>query len=982
MKQRRVAKNATSNDKTYICTVAMNSQTGKASRLVCTPSGKITKAAPVLKKIAPRKLNQLNSGDKEILERKMRFPFFEDPSIIPSILNKEEAKLEVKSSNRDCKTNGNALIRQNPSESQIDNSDFNFTPSDVDPTEQQLLDFENFLGFWIRDTIDDWMGFTLIEFFIEGGLPRAKFYGGTQIELRENNLADVGVALDLGFGPLMAIPATSYTTIIDTIAVEVIDEVSLRFRNTDHYGDLGMDQDTSTFRIQDKDNNIAYTQLWTDWDGTSDDRRYGELENLSRFSRLESEPQIQRRDDLTTEYDNPVNLFNYVYDSTIYLGHTEKRESINTEQFIGNEAYAELYNTLLTTGIVRTNEISQEIHLGMYVGVWRTRNSQGVTTLRLKDRNYYHFMDEITITGFTGPYSILNGIHRVSFIHQGSVGPKYKDDWMALEDQVHQIHVDVDTSAITVDYDPALHGVAKLSSLHGPVTPETEYKDLMIAIGDLFDAFGASAHTRQFAYADGNRQRLDTYAEVQNAIQSGDFAYILRRGRGRGQMQPRSLLYFNPVLRPGDRLRPIFNVNDPFGLWEEVVNAEEGSKWDYDIDIQNYLEIAYNIYFAVTGPILEDQPITSEIGAYYGSNGSQIRFTVSPIGVTPADLIDEFGTHPYNLHQLNDRNSFVFGIVKREYTDQQCDDVVAYIRIGNEFGWDAFATFELSSLVFGRNDMPRDKHISNEMGWMAEILKKLKEYSPTRYILDIRENDGGVASYPSAWASFFGDDRPGLGNVFLDIAGDPTSVQSVPDGIQTVNKSLRDNANGALRNVNATLAAKIFPESVIRGTKQQPITVVILDDVAAGSAADVFPHYFIGPSRNPKNNIHDLGCNVYMKIVGTIDGRLYNGVSLGLTPVRNPNPYTLPDGSEVSLIPFRTEAGILTRNDRHGPLVNQQEWTKPAVLVPSWYERFWQDIGIIDQVYQYPLADRKLEIPDINDNTTWRDLALESAIAL
>ncbi len=166
------------------------------------------------------------------------------------------------------------------------------------------------------------------------------------------------------------------------------------------------------------------------------------------------------------------------------------------------------------------------------------------------------------------------------------------------------------------------------------------------------------------------------------------------------------------------------------------------------------------------------------------------------------------------------------------------------------------------------------------------------------------------------------------------------------------------------------------------GTQNQPIVLVILDDVAARSAGDLFPHYFLGPSANPKNNIHDLGACVTMKIVGTIDGRLYNGASLGFTPVSNPNPYTLPDGSQRPLIPFLYEAGIFTGNDRHGPIANQQEWTKPAVLVPSWYERFWQDIGVIEQVYEYPLGDQKLEVPDIDDNTTWRDLAFESAIAL
>lgn len=852
--------------------------------------------------------------------------------------------------------------------------------------QQPSEDFRNFAGFWLLDTMDDWTNTVLIEFFEDEGAPKAKFYGGTQNHIREINEADFLMGDFFGYSTLFGVPPGD----INVCDVEVIDSTSLRLLNTLNEGFLTSDQLTSTFKIQSYDNDIAYTQLWSLWDGVADDASVGSLETLMKFKRLPCPPEIQMINQPTNEWDSPVNLFNYIYDAWTYLGHNERRDSASCDQYIGNVAFAELKDQLLTTGIVRTNTISTEKRNGKYVGVWRTNNGNGITTLRFNDRNYFLPVDIVTISGFVGAYAVLNGEHDVSIRSIGSVGPQFGGDWVLPGSMIPTLHINFDSSGIAEEYNPNIHGVAIVSAQHGPVTEETEYRELMAAIGDLQSAFGIGTHTGVRAYVQFSPpKRLDTYADVVNALADDNFTFITLRGRTQGQAQAQDELYMNPRLNPGSAALPIFDVNDPYGLGQEVLAPAAGSKWDYDIDVNNYLETAYNIWFAITGPVLESEPLTGELDSYLGSNGSQAHFVAAKAGTTPPALVDEYGTHPYNLYQATNlgnalaANRFLGGIVNRSYTKdkkrKKCKkEVVAYIRWRNELG---FEPVELGfrPATFGRNDMPNNKNASNEIAALAALLEKLKKFKPTRYIIDIRENNGGVGAFGAAFGALFGANRGSASvTTVLDYPNDPEKTKLVNNSeIEIANNSLLTNAAAAAL-VNTDLAASVFPDAIVRGTRCKPIDVVILTNVNAGSAGDMFPHNFIGSDADPKDGIHDLGYHVRAQIIGSIDGRLYNGISYGNTPISNPNPYQY-FGFNLPLIPFVYEAGIGLGDDTHGIICNQQTWTKPSKLVPSWYEKQWQDIGVIPPVYDYPLGDRKPN-PKIAHNTSWRDLALEHAI--
>ncbi|MCE5294940.1 MAG: hypothetical protein LLF94_10065 [Chlamydiales bacterium] len=854
--------------------------------------------------------------------------------------------------------------------------------------QQSSQDFQNFKGFWLRETIDYFNGYTAIEFYEDNGAPKAKFYGGNQNNLREISVADVNAAFDTGasFEQLLPVATPDYDIVIDTCDVVVNDSKGVTLLNTlETNGFYSRDQFTTTFTIQDCNNSCAFALTYTIFDSLADSPEQGGVISLGRFKRLNYVPAYQSRSQLTDFWDNPVNIFNYVYDTYTYMSQNERRTDGQAQQYIGNKKFAKLRDTLLTTGIVRKNKVSTEKRAGRYVGVWRTNPSNAIktTTIRLKKQNYFCNVDKVTISGFLGAYAPLNGTHDVSYLFKGSVGPNYKDDWVKHGSEIHTVHIDYDSSQILEEYNPNIHGVAELTSFHAPVLPTTEYRELLVALSELQMALGISTHSNLYTYANGDLSRIDTYQGIVDALANDDYTYVTFNGRSRGQKCGRDLLYFNPVLSKGSRSAPIFDANDIYGLGPVVANATANSKFDHDIVIENYLETRFTVWFAVTGPVLPDEPITSQLLADYGSNGSQISFTITENGATPADLIDEYGTHPYNLYQF-DEFSFFGGIVNRSYTNtkkDKCNETVAYIRIRNEENIDAYGLLFNAPLVFGRNDMPDFKYNSNEMTAFALLLEKLNTFKPSTYVLDIRENTGGQQTYPTAWGALFGGNRPsGMAKVILDFSNDPNRTLLINGShIKSVNDSIVQNtAKGSL--IDADFAKKYFPKAVVRGTNKNPKHVVVLTNVNAASGGDVFPHNFIGDEKNPEKGIHNIGKHVTAQIVGSIDGRLYASSALEVTPISNPDPYLFlsdPE-SQYALVPFSADTGVAL-HDRFAPMFNQYPWTKPSVKVPSWYEKQWQDIGVIPAIYPYPLKN-KHEKPNFDDNTTWRDLALEHAI--
>lgn len=836
--------------------------------------------------------------------------------------------------------------------------------------------FKNFEGFWQLNSIDDFEAQTLIEFFTDShGRPFARFYDGTQNNPREKTPNDEAFE---------ALPTSTVGTVIP---VEVLDAKSLRFFNNGPI--LSKDDLTSTFRIQNEDPNTAYVMFWTAWDGTGDNPKYGVHTELSRFVRLADKPNIQlnRLPSLEHDWTNPVEMFNYIAEYYELMAEPQKAQILQEENFIGWPAYEALQQTMLTTGLTRTAQVSSAYRGNGYIGVWRTQYPADfpITTITTDAFHHMNQCSTVEISGFLGAYAVLNGTRQVAAFPPSTISESTPSPWQDPSSREQYLHIIFDSSDIAVSYDPTIHGVATLTAQHGPITPDIGYRDFMAAAIDfVVTSFGSSTHTALYLWVN-NEDGItvpETFDDLQDALASDSVS--LTSIRARTYTANSVYLYWNPAQLGGNLGFPTFNLNDPFGLGlAELLDPN----FDYDIVLENYLDrdTVKNIFFTVTGPELADQPITSMlVDQGYTSNGSRVVFKANDFQTFPSPLVDKYGTHEWmqynNVFATNTTGAdpyasyaFFGGIVRPEFSDGK---TVAYLRVNDESAFDEpIETLTVRSLAFGRKDI-KAKYLSNFIAAWASLLEELNQHQPDRYIVDIRSNGGGF-ELSQAWGTLFGGDRVGAYVKAIQSPGngysDPTVLPG--SGIQTVFNSIP----AAPELLQCDEAAKVFPNGTVRSTTKL-IEVIILDSTHSASSGDIFPHNFLGT--DPNSTVHDLGNNVVARIIGDIDGRLYSSAKQRDALPINTLSHNLVDidGIPVTATYMRAEAGRLLA-DRNGYLVNTTPATVPNVLLPGWYDQTeWQDLGLTPIIESYPLGLIRKPAPNYTDRSTWRDVWLEHAI--
>ena len=847
--------------------------------------------------------------------------------------------------------------------------------------------FKKFTGSWILSTIDDFNNATMIKFEevkdpVIGSSPfKASWYHGLQNLIREPNDND-------------KLNQQNPTTVPNrlTCDIEIIGPNSIRFLN--QLPLLSVDNLRSTFTIQTYDNNVAYTVLWSNWDGVGDDVKYGYVETFMQYRRLEQEPKIQLNRLLSdTDWNLPVNLFQYLKEYYLLMGQPEKAEELHSHNWVGIQKYEELYQTLLHKGIVREAKSSisyrgdrtQDHKVGgEFIGVWKTKFPQEfpLTTIHTEEPHNFTPFSTLNIDGFKGPFAVLNGTKIVAAYPPSGLTSNNPYPWVSKDSVEYFVNIHYDSSNIVEDYNPNLHGRAVITAKHGPIYPNIGYREFMAVLYEfIVSAFGPGTHMRLRAWVNPNDfyKVPETFSQLKTLMSNGSSTtgqLSLVTFRTRNSMSKSQQLYWGPSNTGIPIVFPAFNINDPFGLGF----AEFDPKFAYDIDYENYLdkEKTYNMFARVVGSVETQNPITSQlVDIGYPTNGSKVEWIANKFGVFPGSdffmyAAADIRSNADPVEYANAQHSFFGGIIKSDLTDCQ---TVAYIRIASEDSPDA-PLYELNtrSLVFG-NPLLSTKASSIWTDAFASLLSKLNEFTPDRIILDIRNNAGGFAQASSGIAALFGTDRPALSSK-IAYSGDGNA--SLININPAVTQTFYNSAAGEKELLNANEVASVYPKSAVRSNGKR-IDLIILDSTGAGSGGDVFPHEFIGA--DPKSTVHDIGGNVFMRIIGDIDGVLYSGVKLyDAPPINNLSPQFVAVNG-VARTPFymSTEAGLVVF-DRHGSLVNPQPWTRPNSLLGMWYDQTeWVDIGLTVPIQERPLSDVK---PNAiyKDQATWTDTPLEHAI--
>eukprot|EP00211_Chloroparvula_japonica_P005172 CAMPEP_0119120966 /NCGR_PEP_ID=MMETSP1310-20130426/1788_1 /TAXON_ID=464262 /ORGANISM="Genus nov. species nov., Strain RCC2339" /LENGTH=926 /DNA_ID=CAMNT_0007110489 /DNA_START=42 /DNA_END=2818 /DNA_ORIENTATION=+ len=829
------------------------------------------------------------------------------------------------------------------------------------PSAEDLEIFEEFLGNWTLESIDDWNDNSQIEFFVgSDSFFYARLYTGFDEYLNV-------------FDPLHEIFAFNVINVATLVSgdylvgdyvmeVEVLGARTLRpYNNMPRGFELSSDDLTSVLRIQDDNADVMYAQLYTEWDGVASSASVGAFETLMRYERRTGGANVAAPN---TDWSDAANLFRYVRRYYQNLVSPQRAAELRCYDFVGFDAEEVLANRMLQTGVVRTARVSAQRRGDHYVGVWRTTDDQTVTLLQFDAPHGLTPFSSVTVEGFQGAYAVLNGAHRVAApeatVFDCCSVPEARAPYADVDSYVYHVPLDYDSSAIGEAYDPHVHGLGLVTARHGPVSPGTGYREVLAALYDfLRETYGAQTHGGLVALLSREGEVFETFADLQTAmnVDSGLFGlYFGLRGSAGYAVHP-GVYYGEASVLP----------NDPY-----LADWETNSLYRHDITFDNYVDQsrAYKVWYTLTGPSDPSQPITGFLD-FYGApfpNGSVPVFIAHPHGSTPAALVDEWGTHPYAPYSGEWGGSAEYGMLSGGILRaglSPTGQTVAYVRVVDVLGWSGNLAFTVRPGAFSPGGAITEPFVAG----LAALMSALNAHDPDRYIIDTRTNSGGFTYAPGAYASLFGGNRASANNIQkISSRGAETSSSGSLADLGIDMPHLLENLEVAAL-VDADQTAAAYPDAVFRAAAGQTVDLVVLTSAVAASGGDMLPRNFIGPDADDQR--HNIGDGVSSRVVGDIDGRLFSGTRLF---------DALPPSSQFAISPLflNGEAGV-TGEDRHGELCNQQPWFAPGKLLSRWYDQtLWQDLGFISPRTPYPITT--LADPSPSNPNSWRDVWLEYAI--
>jgi len=531
------------------------------------------------------------------------------------------------------------------------------------------------------------------------------------------------------------------------------------------------------------------------------------------------------------------------------------------------------------------------------------------------------------------------------------------------------------------------------------ITSDMEYPAFMAAIEAMFyKMFKVSFHNWFIYYSKPNSIfMIESWNKLKEALATDNFSFIWAFSRI-NQNLPSG--FFNNAARTA---RFITTYNDPFGI-----EQEEGSLYDYNIVMANYLIKQKTLYWAIEGT-----PDLTPVAA----NGAPIQFDPVDVGYKPAipgagrasfvgalgDIVvvdgipmpqnpdatyyEILGTTASQVPntETNIANSFYVGIINPALS---CGRKIGYLHwknmsLDDPFGFVFTSTFAPDVAItpkYGR------EAITN---LFANYTRFFNNENCDAVIIDIRTNNGGNSAYAHTLAELFGADR--AANIRGYSNKDNGNSNLVDFSAYTFFENLFSGYNDNYEFFYVSQNEANYPGSVFKGSSQKPKKVVVLTDSASASSGDVLPHYFLG-----ENLDGNLGSYTTGVIIGDIDGRLKGAASaFNPTPLsqdasrlyfsnNDPAPpffYGLDYGNGIRKNGL-TDVWFNQQSDLVAPRIAPTLVGKAghAPLPNDWETNVWPAIGLIKApkgLFSDKISKPK---PSFHDRATWRDPWLEQAI--
>lgn len=722
--------------------------------------------------------------------------------------------------------------------------------------------------------------------------------------------------------------------------------------------------------------------------------------------------------------DDPVKMFTAAVDRALHVGNSHIVKSLNSQTFIGmQEAYA-LRDRIIEEGVTYTRPIHK---------VFVTQSAEGWTTIRTDAYHYVMAASRVTISGCTGDWAAMNGVHDVSTatIH-GDVAPEAAfTDWGPDPDartMHNQFAIFFNSTGFSADAFGAgnLTGPCEMSVSYGPINSDTQYRETISSVDYwTIETFKVAQHMRTVIYYDpatavgeGPAKAYipyNTWDDLAAGLADGTALAINNRPT-RVNENPAYLyvgaakqIFLDDILTgaffvlPLDsRLGGTFDLNNRFQVRPDFDYYNPNGTYWYNIARQNYLTNVKVPIYRCVGPTTKPYFTNFAAGVVYNQDFSGCDFyegdvvdygTIPPAGDNffgfNVEPNDGFFSSPYgargSLWLDAASEQYHLGIINTTYTNGRR---IGYIRLKDTSY--SPSTWELAGYFVptGTPSGPRDEREHFVQMFSAWTRHLIVEEEVEDIIIDIRFNGGGTLHCITALRELFGNST---GEVW-DARSILARSQVSPDGpgYSTSTFELENDLLKLQDNIGVIYSSwsrELYSDAVFSNGD-----VIILTDTTSASGGDLFPNAFLG-----ENMDRDLGAGVTTKIIGDIDGRLSGGscAPQNIPTSRDSPRFVDASGNPISpLSNMRVDCGtVRVRGD--GSLMHNRPSALEIDCTPSLTglagncplptdaeTLVYPSLGLVTNTQSRLPGDTRPQTPDHNDRFTWRDPWLEQAVEL
>ena len=672
-------------------------------------------------------------------------------------------------------------------------------------------------------------------------------------------------------------------------------------------------------------------------------------------------------------------------------------------------------------------------------GVFGYGNLTGATKIFLGKDHLVTNGSSISMTGFSGEWSVLNGDYTNDVIYDAHWNNQSTGHFDCNNDEIvanltgsfynsaNYFVLRLDTSSLTGINTGAYNGWATDYTLSTPivsvthhVTSAMSYHEFIAALkAYILEVYGTQEHTylNVLLNEDESGRVADDWESFSEYFNSS-FMQGWTLGQGYS-------LYYNSSYSPD------YNViyGDHYDVTNTLLTYVTGSATGgYSIAALNYLDPneTYNVYYAFdgeystgnTGSTLE---VCGQEQQYWGEIAGAMNFSVS--GLTGGSVLVCTGA-PYGgggaidktvwnilgaVNTLNGDedsayNFFIYGLVRSELTPNK---KIGYIYTSNSTPFNSdddnkwFTSDGSSSWnVWANKDILQnapDKFANGvRAAPMVPVMKYFNAQQIDGIILDNRTNGGGETNW---FEQFFGGDRLKISDKYFYLNSQnglsPTlNIETPFQYYQSLNTTGSDNYlhPSFLESVQG-----YGPGSVYHGSPQTGANIVFLQGEASYSAGNLRLWNMLGDNLDG-----DIGANTRVKVLGCAKGYFASFSGNGYyipapyisDSVRGGNPFyytaVTPEGTCPSIKlssgasePVLTPTNQINEYTAISPMTTNTGAFSNSLGNPfpmGMEESVYPDFGFCQNNKPRLPGDTRQQTPDPTISGTWRDGWLEAAI--